>query len=286
VLATPLTVCLVVAGRHVERLKFLEVMLGDRPPLTPPQLVYQRMLAGDPIEAAEQAHECLKTTSIEDYCDTILLEGLKLAEADRRAGRLDDERLDRIAATVDELMADLEAYQEERAADAAIADISSNPGAAIAIEQARVHRLAIEEKSRRSILLLPGSGKLDEAAAVVLAHLIRHRGIGAAAEKADALSISKLFSLDLTESPLACVCYIGEPSTAKIQHTVRRLNKKSDDARIVVAVLGTDAAVPLDNATEATVIGSTFRAALEALLRINSEQRDIPRPEIKGIAAT
>jgi predicted PurR-regulated permease PerM len=70
VMATPLTVCLVVVGRHVERLKFLEIMLGDRPPLKPPQLVYQRMLAGDPVEAAEQAHDFLKEASLEDYCDT------------------------------------------------------------------------------------------------------------------------------------------------------------------------------------------------------------------------
>ena len=55
VIATPLTVCLVVLGRHVERLKFLDIMLGDRPPLSPAQLVYQRMLAGDPLEAIEQA---------------------------------------------------------------------------------------------------------------------------------------------------------------------------------------------------------------------------------------
>jgi predicted PurR-regulated permease PerM len=55
VLATPLTICLVVVGRHVDRLQFLDIMLGDQPALTPPQLVYQRMLAGDPIEAAEQA---------------------------------------------------------------------------------------------------------------------------------------------------------------------------------------------------------------------------------------
>ena len=82
VIATPLTVCLVVVGRHVERLKFLEIMLGDRPPLSPPQLVYQRMLAGDPLEAAEQAHEFLKGSSLEDYCDRILLEGLRLAESD------------------------------------------------------------------------------------------------------------------------------------------------------------------------------------------------------------
>ena len=52
ILATPLTICLVVLGRHVDRLKFLDVMFGDRPPLSPPELVYQRMLAGDPMEAA------------------------------------------------------------------------------------------------------------------------------------------------------------------------------------------------------------------------------------------
>jgi predicted PurR-regulated permease PerM len=55
VLATPLTVCLVVLGRHVERLEFLDVMFGDRPALSPPEIFYQRMLAGDPTEASEKA---------------------------------------------------------------------------------------------------------------------------------------------------------------------------------------------------------------------------------------
>lgn len=48
VLATPLTICLVVMGRHVERLNFLDIMLGDEPPLSPSELFYQRMLAGNP----------------------------------------------------------------------------------------------------------------------------------------------------------------------------------------------------------------------------------------------
>ena len=55
VLAPPLTVCLVVLGRHVERLEFLDVMFGDRPALSPPEIFYQRMLAGDPTEASEEA---------------------------------------------------------------------------------------------------------------------------------------------------------------------------------------------------------------------------------------
>jgi predicted PurR-regulated permease PerM len=62
VLATPLTVCLVVLGRHVERLEFLDVMFGDRPALSPPEIFYQRMLAGDPTEASDKAEEFLKET--------------------------------------------------------------------------------------------------------------------------------------------------------------------------------------------------------------------------------
>ena len=60
ILATPLTICLVVLGRYVDRLKFLDVMFGDEPALTPAELVYQRMLARDPVEAAEQARNFLK----------------------------------------------------------------------------------------------------------------------------------------------------------------------------------------------------------------------------------
>jgi len=275
VIATPLTVCLVVVGRHVERLKFLEIMLGDRPPLSPPQLVYQRMLAGDPLEAAEQAHDFLKGSSLDDYCDAILLKGLRLAETDRRLGHLDEERLDRIASTVDELVADLEAHYDAGGTDLS-PDMSSNPGAAIAIGEARAQRRLIEEKtgSPRSVLCIPGYGKLDEAAAMVLAYLLRQRGIGALAEEADALSTSKFFSLDMTDTSLACVCYVGQPSTGKVQDTVRRLNKKKADAQILFALLGTDAAAPSIGAVGATIARGSFGTALEAIIQTVSGQRD------------
>jgi len=275
VIATPLTVCLVVVGRHVERLKFLEIMLGDRPPLSPPQLVYQRMLAGDPLEAAEQAHDFLKSSSLDDYCDAILLKGLRLAETDRRLGHLDEERLDRIASTVDELVADLEANHDAGATNLS-PDISSNPGAAIAIEEAMSQRQSVEEKigSPRSVLCIPGYGKLDEAAAMVLAYLLRQRGIGALAEEADALSTSKFFSLDMTDTSLACVCYVGQPSTGKVQDTVRRLNKKKADAQILFALLGTDAAAPSIGAVGATIARGSFGTALEAIIQTVSGQRD------------
>src|ERR1700743_835526 len=107
VLATPLTVCLVVLGRHVERLAFLDVMFGDRPALSPAEIFYQRMLAGDPTEATEKAEEFLKERSLSSYSDEVAIKGLQLAQADLDRDALDQSRLVRIRDTVMEFVSDL-----------------------------------------------------------------------------------------------------------------------------------------------------------------------------------
>ena len=113
ILATPLTICLVVLGRHVDRLKFLEVMLGDQPALTPPELIYQRMLAGDPVEASEQARLFLREKPLIAYYDEILLEGIKLAQVDAERNRLDEDSMRRIRDAVAEIVDDLDTEKED-----------------------------------------------------------------------------------------------------------------------------------------------------------------------------
>ncbi|HEX4173321.1 MAG TPA: AI-2E family transporter, partial [Acetobacteraceae bacterium] len=76
ILSTPLTLCLVVLGRHIEQLEFLDVMLGDQPALTPVENFYQRILAGDPDEAEEQAERFLAEHSLCEYYDEVALKGL------------------------------------------------------------------------------------------------------------------------------------------------------------------------------------------------------------------
>ena len=90
VLSTPLTVCLVVLGRHVERLAFLDVIFGDTPPLTPVENFYQRMLARDASEVSDQAEQFLKTNSLVNYYDEVVLQALLMAQADLRRGVLDE----------------------------------------------------------------------------------------------------------------------------------------------------------------------------------------------------
>ncbi len=104
ILSTPLTLCLVVMGRHVKRLEFLDVMLGDRPALTPVESFYQRILAGDADEAQDHAELLLKERSLSTYYDEVALKGLQLAANDAQRGVLDHEQLDRIKATVKALV--------------------------------------------------------------------------------------------------------------------------------------------------------------------------------------
>nr|WP_246692029.1 AI-2E family transporter [Methylobacterium sp. WL1] len=107
VLATPLTVCLVVLGRHVERLWYLDVLLGDRPALAPPEIFYQRMLANDPAEAIDQGWQFLKERALVTYYDEVALAGLLLAQEDLSRGTLDRTRQDAVGAAIRTVVARL-----------------------------------------------------------------------------------------------------------------------------------------------------------------------------------
>jgi predicted PurR-regulated permease PerM len=91
-LATPLTVVLVVIGKYVPQMQFLDIMLGDEPVLEPAERVYQRLLAGDQEEATDLVHEYLKEKDLEQVYDEVLNPALSLAEQDRHRGRLDERR--------------------------------------------------------------------------------------------------------------------------------------------------------------------------------------------------
>ena len=80
--STPLTLCLVVAGRHIKGLNFLDVLLGDTPALSMSERFYQRAMSGDHEEIVAAAHTYLKRKSFARYCDKILMPALQLASAD------------------------------------------------------------------------------------------------------------------------------------------------------------------------------------------------------------
>ena len=244
ILATPLTICVVVLGRYVDRLKFLDVMFGDEPALTPAELVYQRMLARDPVEAAEQARNFLKQKPLLAYYDEVLVPGLRLAQADAERGLLDDERTLRIRDAVAEIIDDLSTHEDkvERAAPDEPASEEERPLAKINETEESLKKdatsLPEQWRTKQPVLCIPGLGLLDEAVALMVAQLIERDGIGARVEQADALSVSRIFTLDTKDVALVCLCYVESATSAQVRYALRRLRRKAPDAFILVTMLG------------------------------------------------
>jgi predicted PurR-regulated permease PerM/methanogenic corrinoid protein MtbC1 len=99
-MATPLTVCLVVMGRYVPQLQFLDVLLGDQPPLPIEAQVYHRLLAMDADEVGTVLESCMRERTVAELYDKVLIPALILAERDRHRGELSPEREEFIDTTI------------------------------------------------------------------------------------------------------------------------------------------------------------------------------------------
>jgi predicted PurR-regulated permease PerM len=291
VLATPLTICLVVLGRHVDRLEFLEVILGNEPALNPSQLVYQRLLAGDPVEAIDQAEKFLKEHSLAEYYDDVLLEGIRLAGADARKGLLEEDRAIRIKKTVAEVVEDLSSHQDKSSeTPAPVTDVSnlSQLTKAETKPQLGADELPAEWHEER-VLCLPGVEHLDEAVALIVAQVLRKRGFGVRAEQADSLSMSRIFTLDTNGISAICVCYIENASVAQIAYAVRRLRRKVPQAFILIALLaGRDLVADkeqLRQASHADAIGFSLEGVRDCLVGQAKRIAPPPSAEQNGAAA-
>jgi predicted PurR-regulated permease PerM len=256
--STPLTLCIVVLSRHVDRLKFLDIMFGDEPPLTPPQVLYQRMLAGDEVEAADHAARALKKMSVFDYCNDILLGALKLAQADLDRGRLDAERIADISHCVDEIIEDLTELEE---ADAAREQ--RKPDAAEATAPTNIVRLSGREHGR-TVVVLPGRGKLDRPAALVAAFILARDGFKAAVPEQSTPSLA-----DFGNAAAICVCQVSPTNESLMRYTVRRVRRSAASQPLILAVLGKHPASAAASVSEKTV--TSLEALIDALHAIKSD---------------
>lgn len=107
ILSTPLTVCLMLLGRYVPQLSFLEVLLGDEPVLTPQELFYQRLLAMDQDEARNIAETQLQQNSLECLYENVLIPALQLEESDRHMDLVGERTSEFISQSTREIIDDL-----------------------------------------------------------------------------------------------------------------------------------------------------------------------------------
>jgi hypothetical protein len=264
-LSTPLTVCLVVLGRHVPQLAFFDVLLGDEPALAPEVKFYQRLLARDPDEATELAEEYLEEGSLDKLYDSVILPALGLAEQDRLRGGLDRETVQEVAANTIGVIEELAAEHDEAPDEAAAA--STPP------EQA-------------SILCIGARNGLDEAAAAMLAQLLARRGIGARTVPREAVAGRQLLRLERSGIALICLSYVNPGATQHAHRIVRRLRQHfGPEVRIMVGLWAagpsTEAQPELLEATGADLVAASLWQALRQI----EEGAEPEQPEASPSAA-
>jgi len=166
VLSTPLTVCLLVVGRHVPRLRFLQILLGDEPALTPDFRFYQRLLAMDHNEARQVLENYLEGKTLEELYDSVLIPALSLAEQDRHQNRLEDANQKFICQSTREL---IDEFWEPR---------SEEPTAAVdGGERGELSSAAVSRAGQsRKVVCLPARDEADEIVAIMLAQVLETAG--------------------------------------------------------------------------------------------------------------
>jgi predicted PurR-regulated permease PerM len=247
-LSTPLTMCFVVLGRHVESLKFLDVMLGDQPALRFEESLYLRMLAEDPDEAADEAEAFLKENSLSAYYDEVAARALMLAQNDVNRGVLDPLRQSRIRDAIRGLIVNLSDRKDEDADSTDLpADWQGTP-----------------------VMCVAGRGPLDEAAALLLVDMLGKHGIGAHVVSSDETSANNIRELSCEGVRLTCVSYL-EPGTFKnARYQVRRLRKRMPEVPVMAIFWGLsgDNSRYLDGieATECDIVTTGLKETVQHVL--------------------
>jgi predicted PurR-regulated permease PerM len=300
VLATPLTVCLVVLGRHVERLEFLDVMFGDRPALSPPEIFYQRMLAGDPTEASEKAEEFLKERSLSSYYDEVALKGLQLAQADSARGTLDLERLSKIRDAVSEFANNMSENDDLTLPKASLTtDAEATSAVETVAEDARYGHLPVVRKEdlrpewqgEHPVLSVAGRSLIDEAAAIMLGQLSTAHGLSARVEGLEALSTSNIFRLETEGVAIVCLVYMDGSSPAHMRFSVRRLRRKLPEAIIILCCwmkdIDPESSEKLRDGSKADFAAASLGEAVQLMIQASGQQgRGLITREDRSYAAT
>jgi hypothetical protein len=231
-----LTLCLAVLARHVDRLQFIDIMIGDQPALTAQQAAYQRMLTGDPVEAIEQARAFLKEGTALAFYDEILVGALRLAQADAERGRLDDARLENIFKTVSETVEDLAEHRNDETSDEKPDGHASTADNVVSLSRGDFGK---------QVFCIPGLGRLDDCAVLLVADVLKRHGI-------DARVAGATTAIENNKATSICLCYLEDVSKARLDYAVRKLSRTAPTARIVVCLLAEPTAVgsdtPADNA--------------------------------------
>jgi predicted PurR-regulated permease PerM len=216
ILSTPLTVCLVVLGRYVPQLSFLQILLGDEPVLAAEAQIYQRLLAMDQVEAHAIVGGLLKGRPLVELYDSVLIPALSLAEQDRHKGAIDTTREEFLFLSINEMIVEFSEYQlENRSFEDAAAHLNTR------------------------ILCLPAHDRADEVTAAMLAQLLEQKGFPTLSLPIAGSSPDEwLALLEAGGNDIICISALPPYAFAPARAMCKQIRARFPELRIVVCIWG------------------------------------------------
>jgi predicted PurR-regulated permease PerM len=268
-MATPLTVCLVVLGKHVPGLEFVGMLMADTPALAPEFGYYQRLLARDQSEAADLIEQHIKTEAPHSVYDALLLPALNYAERDRLEQRLSLEEETAVIDATRELLSDAAESIRRLQPEPSPPDDPALPG----------------PREPLRVLGLATNGIADELALQMLGHLLDDLPIVVEISKGRILASELVALVEAQGVSVICLADLPPSPPSKTRYLVKRLHAALPELRILVGRWGPQALA--DDSTQllrdagATLVASTLaetRTYLGGLV-------EIPRVPLPGASS-
>jgi len=222
-LATPLTVCLVVLGKHVPGFEFLSTLMADSPALSPDVSYYQRLLARDQSEASEIVQRHMASQPTETVYDALMLPAFNYAERDRIEGRLSEDEEQTIVEQTRELLGDVDRFQHTLPANEVPEEETTSPP----IEHT-------ESRIPVNVLGYPANGQADAIALQMLAQLVEADGIRLDVTSVRLLSSEVIDLVRTTGARLICIADLPPSPPSKTRYLVRKLRSAVPEVTILV----------------------------------------------------
>ena len=222
-LSTPLTVCLVVLGKYIPQLNFLHILLGDEPVLSPSERLYQRLLGSDQEEVDFLLQEDFKEHSLEELSETLLFPVLQLIEQDLFMNALDEARYEVVIEKIKEVIT-------------GVANLSEKEESTAKPDEGNL------------VLCFASRDAADEAASMIVAAVLRNKGIDARSVSVDSLA-GELVDLVESQQPAAiCISALPPNAVNHAKYLCKRLRSRFSKLPLLVGLW--ESTVELGKTTE------------------------------------
>ena len=284
VLATPLTVCVAVMGKHIPRMRFLSVILGDQSVLSPSLRIYQRLLVDDAEEAWGLVSADLRSgKSVVEVYDSLLLPALCLAQQDRRDRVIDEPTLVKVIERANELAE--EVIDRGPATDAVPKDASPKEvvSEALDADEPVPADPAIALQDPLHVVCIAAEKGSDGAASSMLCALLQRAGCDASEAPQGAAVSEALTAIAAANADAVCVSQVPPLSFTRLRYVCKRIAQRFPGKPILVGTWTisldpTRAQERLESDGQLQVAG-TLAEMLQQVERIALLARATPQPE-------